>query len=275
MTDLNAPIVPQEEQTPTVDYTHEELQNESFRDIAENKELPQEEVKEEQPETPEDTQTLKDEERRAIIEEAKAEVLKEFEEKNEPAVVEEVSDEDKEYLDWEKQFNSQNSRPPTYQEAMKFVKGQAIEEIKADLKREEEEIETKKQEEQTRIDAEREENEKKINAVVDDELNDLYNAGKLTKIQNPANPSDQGVIERKALFSKWQEVNTERRTKGLPDITSATRIYEFHYTKPNAQPPGADAPISGNRGSESATGDEQSYSYSDIKKPWSFFKKGS
>ena len=265
-----APAVPQEDQIPS--YNYKDIQSESIREIATNTELPEDKLEklEEKVVTPDEVTKPEDETPledviKAVVKET-AEELKPKEEPKEP----EPTDKEKKYLDWEKKFNTDNNRPPSYLEALSFVEEQAqlgIEEKqKAAAKAQEEE--------QAKAKTAQEEQDKRLNAIVDDELNDLYNANKLTKITDPNNPSDQGVVERKALFAKWQEVNTQRRAEGKPEILSATRIYEFYFTKPNAQPAGADAPISGNKGSTTTPNEEQTYTYKDIKKPWSFFRQG-
>lgn len=175
---------------------------------------------------------------------------------------------EKAYLDWEKQFTGDKGRQPSYLEALQFVEEQA----RANLKAEQEQVVKDEQERQQQAQAAQEAEAKEINRIVDDEIAELYEKGKLTSIKDPNNPSDQGAVERQALFAKWAEVNADRRTKGLPEIISATRIYENYYTKPNAQPPGENAPIAGNSGSATAATEEE-YSYADIKRPWSMFKK--
>lgn len=231
-------------------------------------EAPKEEVKEE-PKPEIDAQKIAEDAAKSVLDQQEV-ARKEEERVKEEAKQEEPSEKEKAYLDWEKKFSAEKGRQPSYLEALTFVEDQAIKGI------EEKQLAQKKiqEEEQVRVQKEQEETDKRLNAVVDDELSDLYNAGKLTKIQDPNNPSDQGVVERKSLFAKWAEVNMERRTKGLPDIISATRIAEFYWKKPNAQPPGADAPIAGNKGSGQPPSAEQEYSYQDIKKPWGFFRRG-
>jgi len=267
-----APIAPVEQTPQEPGYTHEDLQKESIREIAENTEIPtpKEEVKEEvkEPEAPVEPQSNVEEIATKAAEEAAKKILEEQAkaEVKEP----EPTEKEKAYLDWEKKFEGDNKRQPTYLEALSFVEEQAVRAIEEKQQAQAKEAEETQKAEAARI----EEENKRINIVVDDELNELYNADKLTKIKDPNNPYDQGVVERKALFAKWMEVNTERRAQGLPEIVSATRIYDFYYQKPNAQPAGADAPISGNRGSATPPSAQKEYTYADLKKPWSFFGRG-
>ena len=247
-------------------YSNEDLKNQSIREIAEGQEPPKPEEKPQEPtpEPPVETAPIPTAEE---IAKRTADEIEARAKTEEPTP--EPTDKEKIYIEWEKKFREDNTRPPTYLEAMQFVEERAVATIQ-----ERQETEAKAQEEeQTRIAKEIEETNKQVNAVVDDELNDLYNANKLTKIQDPNNPSDQGVIERKALFAKWQEVNTQRAAEGKQPILSATRIYEFYYQKPNAQPAGADAPVAGGSGSGTPPSSEQNYSYTDLKKPWSFFRR--
>lgn len=248
----------------TVDYSYKDIHDEKIEDIPNmTPEPPKEEpTVVEEPEIPledvvkQTAQEVIDQNKPSVEEIAKATA----DELVERAKVQEPQDDA--YTAWAKQFEQDNDRTPNWAEAAEFIKDRAKAEIKAEdeaLKAEE----AKKQEEAQKV---AEEETKRINAYVDDELSELYNAGKLTKIEDPNNPSDQGVIERKALFSKWAEVNAQRKSEGKPEILSPTRIFDFYYTKPNAQPAGADAPISGNKGSAVPPSQENSYSYKDIHK---------
>lgn len=274
--DGTEPIIPQDEQTPDginqdPGYSNEDLQKESIRDIAANTEEPKEELKE--PETP-PTETPKEPEvdPAKIAEEAARKVLDEQEARQvaeDEAKKKELSPEEDAYATWEKELWEKEKRQPTYREALDFVKEQA----KSDIQAEQAVKETERQKELEATKTQLEENTKKINAIVDDELVDLYRGKKLTPIKDINNPSDQGRLEKESLFKKWAEVNIDRRAKGLPDILSATRIAEFYWTKPTAQPAGADAPIAGNQGSATPPSTEQEYSNEDLKRPWSFFRK--
>lgn len=290
--DPNEPIIPQDEQTPDPGYTHEDLQKESLKDIVSNTEEPKAPEVETPPVEEPVKPTISDEDRQAIADEAitkaKAEWEEEQRKKQEDAEFEEkkkqvetnISEEDRLFNEWAADYEKTNGKPASVSEAKQWLREKVEQEtqLKQDEQKRIQDEETRQKseseaEEQRRVQSEIDERDKQLNAIVDDELNDLYNAGKLTKIQDPSNPSDQGVVERRTLFQKWQEVNADRRSKNLPEITSATRIYEFYYQKPNAMPAGENAPIQGNRGSSVTPEGQQDYSYSDIKKSWNFFKR--
>lgn len=276
--DPNEPVIEQPaqiEQTPPEDpgYTNEDLRKESVRDIAENTEEPTiEPEKPTEPETPIEeeipVEKVIEDTTRKVLEEQEAKVIADAE----AIKAEELAKtpQENEYATWEKQLWDKEKRTPTYTEALDFMSQQAEKRMEA------KEAEKTRVIEEERVAAETKmaEDTQKINAVVDDELEDLYKGNILTRVKDANNPSDQGVVERKSLFAKWAEVNADRRTKNLPDILSATRIAQFYWQKPNAQPPGADAPIAGNRGSATPPSEEQEYSYKDLKKPWSFFGRG-
>ena len=191
-----------------------------------------------------------------------------------------VKEDEDSYKKWEDELWETEKRTPTYREALDFMQKQAInspemiEKLVEAVRGREEEALKAKQEEETKKAEELKKTDEELGKIVDDELNDLYNAGMLTKIQDPNNPSDQGVVEKRDLFKTWLEVNNDRRAKGLPDINSATRIAQFYWKKPNAQPAGADAPVMGSRSSAVPPSTEKEYSYDDLRKPWSFFKRG-
>jgi len=258
-------------------YSHEDLSKQSIRDIASEeptKEEPKEPVK-----TPEELEAenkvAQEAREQQVREEERQKVLTEQEEerkKIEEARQTEPSEKEKAYVEWEKRFKSDNNRQPSYLEALQFVEEQAVrgvEERQAKAQQERAQQEEAARKEQEAVD-------QKLNNVIDDELNDLYKAGKLTKIVDKDNPSDQGVVERKALFTQWATENAKRRQAGQPEITSATRMFEFYYQKPNAMPPGSDAPIQGNRGSQviPPTADNPGYTNADLKKSWGWFRRG-
>lgn len=263
------PEVPIEPTDPG--YSNKDLHDESFRAIAAQDE-PKEPITPEEPKDPIapaiDPEKIAEDAARKVLAEQEAKQQAEEQERIK-ADAPEPTDKEKAYTDWAEKFNQEKSRPPTYLEAMEFVEQRAVESIEANQAAKEAEAKA----EQERQTSEMAENTKRLDTIIDDELLDLYKANKLTPIKDPTNPSDQGVVEKKALFTKWAEVNAERRREGKPDILSATRIYEFYYQKPNAQPPGADAPVVGNRGAAVAPSSEQNYSYADLKRPWSFFKR--
>lgn len=268
--------------TPTdPGYSNADLKKDDYKDIIANTEEPKapedkpaEPEKPAEPTTPEEPEVpLEDvvaQTTKKTVEEIRAQEKADEEarvaaEQHTPTAQEQAA------IEWEKKFTADNNRRPTYLEAMNYVKTVAIEDIKAEQAAEAE----KKQQEQTALENQRTEENKRLDEVIDDEMEDLYNAGKLTRIKDANNPNDQGVIERKALFAKWAEINAQRAKDGKPQIISATRVYDFHYQKPNAQPPGANAPVAGANNSGVAPSEETKLDYlKDVKgKPWSWFKK--
>lgn len=274
--DLNKPdeqAQPTGGQEPNPGYSYDELQKQSIGEIAEGKPVTPEPPKEpETPATPQPTvEEIAEQAARKVLDEQETKRVADEETKKKEEESAQPTDEEKAYLDWEAKFKAQENRPPTYREALTFVKGQTKEEIKNELKAEQDQAIKEQQTREEEATKTREAEQTRVNTIVDDELADLYNANKLTKIQDPNNPNDQGVLEKKALFETWMTVNNQRRAEGKTDIISATRIYEFYYKKPNAQPAGGNAPVQGNHGSSTPTSGEQEYSYADLKKPWSWF----
>lgn len=264
---MDEPKNPPEGQEPKDDFSYADLHKESVKDVA--IETPKEEpVKETPKEEPKDEGEDLDVVGKKIADETAKRVLEEQKIAKDAEDAAKIPPKD-EYEEWEKKQTEEKGRPPTYKEALEFVKEQAKKEIRAEQEEQVKAEEIKK----TEATKAQEDERKRINTFVDDELQDLYNAGKLTKIIDSKNPSDQGVVERKALFAKWAEVNAERRAAGQPEIISATRIYEFYYKKPNAQPAGGDAPVAGSQSSGTPPAGEDEIDYKDIKKPWSFFKQ--
>lgn len=262
--------------SPDPGYTNEELHKQSLRDIAENKEPPKEvEEKKQEEEIPLEKvgEEIAEKTAKRLLDEqeARAKAAKEQEAEEAKRAAEAAKTPEQEYQEIRDTFEKEKGRTPTWDELAVKIEERTLEKLE---RKQKEALETEQktqkaqQEEQERVN-------KQINAVIDDELADLYSAGKLTKIQDPKNPNDPGVVERKALFAQWQSVNTERKAKGLPEIMSATRIYEFHFKKPTIQPAGADAPVFGNRGSSVTPQDSQKINYArDIKgKRWSWFKR--
>lgn len=185
-----------------------------------------------------------------------------------------------EYAKWEQALWETENRTPTYQEALDFMRVQSAkdpETIKAirEAIKAEEDAEKEIKAEEDKIKAEEvKKTDEQLGKMVDDELNELYQAGILTKIQDPKNEGDQGVVEKKSLFARWLEVNNERAAKGLPQITSAVRIAHYYWQKPNAQPAGFDAPVMGNRSSVVPPAGENDYSYNEVHRtPWNIFKR--
>lgn len=139
-----------------------------------------------------------------------------------------------EYKEFEKSIWDKEGRTPTYQEALAFVKDQAIKSIK-----EEQIKEQQAKEEQERQAKEQESAQvNSFNKYVDEQLADLESSGKLPKTEDA----------RKALFQAMLEVNTKRAQEGKPLIYSIKEIFYEHYKAPNTQPAGADAPVVIGRG---------------------------
>lgn len=295
--DKNEPILPQEEQieTPAVPedpgYTYEDIQKESIRDIASNTEEPKvEEKPEEKPtETPVeevkvDTEQIAKEAARIALEEQE---VKRQAEEQERIKTEEKPEEltaqqrlEKEYLEYKTEYETKFNKSPEWFELAAYADNRKAEKALLLLEEKQKANEIARQTELDKVKLEQEENTKKINAIVDDELAMLYRKGDLTPVKDKDNPSDQGLLERKALFTRWAEINNERRAVGKPDILSASAIMygvdeagKPYYTRPNAQPPGANAPIAGNKGSAVPPSTEQTYTNADLKRPWSMFRR--
>ena len=148
----------------------------------------------------------------------------------------------------------ENRTPKDYEEVADW----AVEK-KAILDKRAQEEYTKQQAEQKKIAEET--NKKQIddfNKFVDEQLNDLYASGKLPKDED----------SRKALFQAMLDVNVARSKAGKAPIYSIKEIFYEHYKAPNAQPAGADAPVSPSR--SGAGTDMKELDYNDIHKR-SFF----
>jgi len=174
----------------------------------------------------------------------------------------------KEYLDKAKA----EGKEPTWEDAFREIEKNATEralQALEDKQRLAEEQRSKAEAETKRIE---EEQIKKYNDVVDMQLKELYDDGKLTAIKDKDNPNDQGVLERKALFTAMQETNNKRIAEGKPPVYSIKEVYAFHYKRPSAQPAGADAPVTMGKGNSSPN-DNEEIDYRELKRPWSFFGK--
>lgn len=90
--------------------------------------------------------------------------------------------------------------------------------------------------------------EEDFNKMLDEELTELYQNGKLPKIVDENNPDDVGKKAKFELFKTMKEVNDKRVQSGQLPITSISRIFNNYYKGPSSQPAGADAPISAGRG---------------------------
>jgi hypothetical protein len=244
------------------EYSYDELHKEEVKDIASNTEVPEEkspekpveEKKSEVPEKPEeviDTSKLAEEVADKVVEKTKPPEEKPIE-----------KTEEEKYKEWANDFKTKEGKDPTWTDVATHLKEDAIKAI------DDREAEKVRVAEETKKVAE--ENDKKLtdnfNKIVDEDLDDLYKSNKLTPIKDKANPSDQGILERKALFNTMLEVNTERAKEGKRPIYSIKEIYYEHYTKPNAQPAGENAPISVGKGAPSSGEEEQELDYNkDVK----------
>jgi hypothetical protein len=175
------------------------------------------------------------------------------------------------YQEWYDKVTKDTGKNPTWKEAVEFVKEKAVEEIKAEQENQRREAEKAAEEERKA----NEEVAKKLNANIDEEIEELYKNGELTPIKDKNNPSDQGVVERKALFQAMLEVNQKRAEAGQTPILSISRIfYGGYYKKPSAQPAGEDAPVSVGKGATPTGGESEELDYmKDVhNKPWSGFR---
>ena len=273
------PIEPVETPVETPEFTNDEIKKESFEEIAKNTEVS--EV------TPEPT-----EEEKAKIEadekaKADAEAAKKAEEEETPIVPEELAEDvakrlaeklspkeetvakDK-YTEFFEKTKEEKGREPNWIEVSQFLEDQAVERIKTEQKATIEAEAKQKEEENKATEA----FTKRFNDQIDEELDELYKSGKLTAIKDKDNPSDQGVMERKALFQAMLDTNTKRTAEGKDTILSIARIfYGGYYTKPSARPAGEDAPISMGKGAPSGEGEDEVNYLKDVKRPWAFFKK--
>jgi len=276
-TPVEAPV----EEKPA-EFTYDELHKEPIKVIAENKVVPEEKpaepTEEEKAKIAADKKAKADEEAaKKAEEEEKAVAPEELAEDISQRIAEKLSPKEKEevkdkYTEFFEKIKAEKGREPNWIELSQFIEDQAI---AANEKKQEEAkkaADVQKEEENKATEA----FTKRFNAQVDEELEELYKSGNLTPIKDPKNPSDQGVIERKALFQAMLDTNAKRATEGKDAILSVARIfYGGYYTKPNAQPAGEGAPISMGTGTPSGGEGEQEIDYvKDVKKPWAFFKRG-
>jgi hypothetical protein len=270
-----------DEKEPT--YTYDELHKEPIKEIVANKEIPEEkpaetdeektarEAKEKEAteaKAKADEEAKKKEEAEINPEELAEEISKKVAEKVTQKEKKEVKDKYTEFFDKTKE---DKGREPTWKEFGQFLEDEAVKNIE------------KKQEEAKKVEVEKKEAEqkaneemgKRMNAQIDEELEELYKSGGLTPIKDPKNTSDQGVVERKALFQAMLDTNQQRANEGKPPILSIQRIfYGGYYNKPSAQPPGENAPISMGQGTPADQGEEKELDYNkDVHKPWGIFKR--
>jgi hypothetical protein len=275
--DNNPPAVPPEATVIDPGYSYEDLQKENLRDIATNSEPPkapedeEPEVKPVTPEVPTPPEVTPEpvdveEVAKKAAEAAAAKVL-EDQQKLEDEAKPKVSEAEQFRAD----FEAKEGRQPNWEEVAEFFSNKAVERLEA----KQAEQARLAQEQQDQAKATEQSNLERFNKIVDEQLNDLYASNKLTKVVDPKNPSDQGVVERQALFQAMYDVNIARSKEGKDPIYSLKEIYYEHYTRPQAQPAGGDAPISPSRGSSDTPQDQElDYARDIAGKPWSFFKRG-
>lgn len=98
----------------------------------------------------------------------------------------------------------------------------------------------------------------------DEQLEDLTTSGKLPKVENKDDPQDPGIVARKALWQAMYDINQTRLKENKQALSSLKEVYYEHYKDPNAQLPGADAPVSMGR-SGGGSGNTPSYTHDDIR----------
>jgi len=254
-------------------YNYEEIHDKPLDEIVDDKvveEEPKEPPKEPEKE-PEKTEPPKEPERiDANIDPEKLaeDIASKLAEKNEP-LVEEKTDQE-EYQDWADKFKEESGKEPTWTDVASYLKEEAVQELErrqeAKQKAEAEDRQAKAEAEKVRVE--------EFNKIVDEDLDDLYKAEKLTPIKDKDNPSDQGLLERKALFQAMLETNQKRVAENKRPIYSIKEIYYEHYTKPSAQPAGEDAPISLGKGTTSSDNEQEIDYAKDVhNKPWSWFTR--
>lgn len=160
---------------------------------------------------------------------------------------EEQKDKYEEYAD---KFAKEKGRQPAWFELVPFIK----DEVKAELKKEQETAQQQTEEQRKKIDEDNKARGKAFNTYIDEQLADLYASGKLPKGDEKA---------RTKLFQTMMEVNNKRVQENKAPIYSIKEIFYEHYTPPTAQPAGADAPISAGRGNAQVDNDQE-YSYKDV-----------
>lgn len=187
-----------------------------------------------------------------ITETVRKETQKEITEKLTQALGEKPTAEQKDkYEEYSDKFAKDKGRNPTWFELVPFIK----DEIKAELKRDQEESFQKTESEKKQIAETNTKRQTAFDSYVDEQLNELHAAGKLDK-------NNKDV--RNQLFTTMYEVNNARVKENKPPIYSVKEIFYEHYKSPTAQPAGDDAPISAGRGS-TQTASEEDYSYNDIR----------
>jgi len=191
-----------------------------------------------------------------IKDELKKETDKEISDKLTAAGIKPTEEAKDKYETYAEKFAKEKGRNPSWFEFVPFLK----DEVKAELKREQEEATKQTEEEKKKIVQTNEQRQKAFNTYLDEQLDDLQKAGKLD-LKDPK--------VKTHFFKTMMEVNQKRVAEGKTPIYSAKEIFYEHYTPSNEQPAGEDAPISAGRGSTQVENKDE-YSYQEIHKP-SFF----
>ena len=211
-------------------------------------EKPTEEAKEEVKEEvthetlPEETETVEfdpEQLKREAAAEARAEILKALSGNTD----EQTQDNVDEYQKFQQAVWDKEKRQPTWTEAADFIKERAKAEIRAEQeaqRKQSEELTAKQQEEI------KQQNEQ-TNKYVKDSMNELYETGKMPRIEDNDNPDDWGKRAEKAFFNKVIEVNQKRIADGIPPKTIKEVFYE-DFKLPQRQVAGYDAPTNMGRG---------------------------
>lgn len=266
-------------------YNYKNIQDESMREIAENEEAPQEkeapeekaeDKPEEQPQRPEPKEEKEDPQKMAdAIAEAVLEKQRQAQESQQQEHIQkEVDDPKAEYRKIAKEFQEKEGRPPTWDELTVKIEERTIKKVEErQAQREKEALEAQETQRKQESD-----NQVALSKYIEEEMEELYSAGNLTRIKDANNPTDQGVLERRSLFQQMANVNMKRAQQGLDLISSPIRIATMTgWQKPQAQPAGEDAPIAGNEQSAKKGDPQQIDYYKDVHqergKPWDFFRK--
>lgn len=161
---------------------------------------------------------------------------------------EEVTNATGEQSPWAKEGRN----PKDYDEIAEWTTQLAIKR-QEELKAKEAEENKRKEEEVAKFQTERAQS---FNKYWDNQLNELYEAGKLPKIEDEKNENDPGIRARKSLFTKMVEVNEQRVKDSKEPIYSLKEIF---YEYPINEEPGMSAPVSAGRGAVPAEGESYEY----------------
>lgn len=156
-----------------------------------------------------------------------------------------------------------------FEKAKKWFEEQKNEEVRK--VQEQRDIAAKQQEETKRQEEDR---NTAFLKYTNDQLQDLYDSGKLERPKDPKDPSDYGVKLQEALLQKMMEVNIARGKDGKAPIYSIKEIFYEHFTPPSKQPAGDKAPVSAGRGAAAPDDKDDRINYTrDIKGSWGSFMK--